>query len=293
MSTPAGLAVAVLGAGALGAAVAGRLGEVGFDVRLWNRTSERALAAVKASTGVRAEAQLANALSGARLVITLLRDGDAVMKVIDEALALFDDGAVWVQMSTVGPDAATRLATLAEERHVAYLDAPVSGSTGPALAGQLVFLVSGEEAARRAASPLFEALGQAVVEVGGRGGASALKVVLNAWMAATTVALSDVLGLADDLGVGHDDFARAVGAGPLAMPYATAKLTAMDARSYPLGFAVELALKDLDLAEGHGASSDLLDAVHERLTETVADGYGRDDLAAVDHRRTERPSPVS
>ena len=124
--------VAVLGAGALGAAMAGRLGDTGYEVRLWNRTRERARAAAEHAAGVTAVASAAGAVEGASVVITVLRDGDAVAQVMADAITGVDEGAVWIQASTVGPVSARALAVLAREHGVAYLDAPVSGSTTPA-----------------------------------------------------------------------------------------------------------------------------------------------------------------
>ena len=105
--------VAVLGAGALGAAIAARLGDTGHQVKLWNRTPDRARAAAAASTGVTAVADIGNAVKNAPVVLTLLRDGDAVMSVMQTVIDSLDAGAVWVQASTVGPESARALAELA------------------------------------------------------------------------------------------------------------------------------------------------------------------------------------
>jgi 3-hydroxyisobutyrate dehydrogenase-like beta-hydroxyacid dehydrogenase len=69
------------------------------------------------------------------------------------------------------------------------------------------------------------------------------------------------------------------------MPYAQQKAIAMDGHAYTAGFAVELARKDLALAEESLPPSPLLLAVRRRLDQTIADGHGHDDLAAVDYQR--------
>ncbi|MDF3287970.1 NAD(P)-binding domain-containing protein [Streptomyces silvisoli] len=74
--------VAVLGAGALGTAMATRLGGTGHQVRLWNRTEERARAAAEHAPGVTAVGGLGDAVPGAAVVITVLRDGEAVAEVM-------------------------------------------------------------------------------------------------------------------------------------------------------------------------------------------------------------------
>ncbi len=281
--------VAVLGAGALGAAMATRLGETGHEVRLWNRTPERARAAAERAAGVTAVEALPEALSGASVVMTVLRDGDAVAEVMAEALADVDRGAVWVQASTVGPEGAHRLAELARAHEVAYLDAPVSGSTAPALQGKLVWLVAGDADVLGRARPVLDALGSSVLHVGTGVEGSSLKLAVNAWMAAATVAMSDVLALCDGLGVDHATLVEALEAGPLAMPYALQKLALMDRRSFEPGFAVQLALKDVDLAAASAGLGPLLRTVRGRLEQTVAAGHGGDDLAAVDTLRAGDP----
>ncbi|MFF3467634.1 NAD(P)-dependent oxidoreductase [Streptomyces sp. NPDC001984] len=277
--------VAVLGAGALGAAMATRLGNTGHEVRLWNRTEDKARAVAEHAVGVTAVRAVGDAVSGAPVVITVLRDGDAVAEVMSDAIGRLDSEAVWVQASTVGPRDAAALAGLARDRGVAYLDAPVSGSTAPALQGKLVWLVAGPADVLTRVRPLLEDLGSSVLHVGTGGEGSAVKLAINAWMAASTVVMSDVLALCDALGVDHATFVRVLEAGPLAMPYELQKVGAMDDASYAPGFAVQLALKDIELAAAAATPSPLLQVVRDRLAATAAAGHDNDDLAAVDYLR--------
>jgi 3-hydroxyisobutyrate dehydrogenase len=278
--------VAVLGAGALGAAIAARLGDTGHHVRLWNRTPDRARAAAAAAPGITAVVELADAVNDAPVVLTLLRDGDAVAEVMNTVIDALAVDAVWVQASTVGPDSARELGELARAHGIAYLDAPVSGSTGPARNGTLVWLVSGGPDAFDRAEPILRQLGSAVEHLGTGVEGSAIKIAVNAWMTAATVAMSDVLALCDALEIDHQLFVKVLEDGPLSMRYALQKVAAMDDRSYAAGFAVELARKDLGLAERARPLTPLLRAVQQRLDQTIADGYAHDDLAAVDSQRT-------
>jgi 3-hydroxyisobutyrate dehydrogenase len=281
--------VAVLGAGALGAAMAARLGDTHHAVRLWNRTPERARAAARDATGITAVDSVRDAVRDADVVITVLRDGDAVSDVMNDAIAAVGAESVWVQASTIGPQSASALAELARAHGVAYLDAPVSGSTAPARRGALVWLVAGDDTALTRARPVLDDLGSSVMHVGHGVEGSAVKLAVNSWMTAATVAMSDVLSLADGLAIEHATLLQAIGAGPLLMPYAAQKASLMYDRDYAPGFAVELALKDLKLAASSVAPSPLLEAVQDRLELTVKAGHGDDDLAAVDFARTEPP----
>ncbi|RZS90888.1 3-hydroxyisobutyrate dehydrogenase [Motilibacter rhizosphaerae] len=270
---------AILGAGLMGAAMAARLAEQGHDVRLWNRTADKARAA--AGDGVTAVESLADALAGAQVAITMLRDGDAVEEVVRAALPQLRDGrVVWVQASTVGVEAADRLRGLADDAGVAVLDAPVSGSTSPARQGSLTWLVGGPAAAVEQARPVLDDLGT-VVHVGVGQEGSRLKLLLNLWMASATVAMADALSGADALGVPRDALLGVLDGGPLGMPYALLKAGMMGEHAYPAGFPVDLALKDVRLALDALGSAPLARVVEERLAAASEQGHGRDDLAAV------------
>src|SRR5690349_7071065 len=133
--------VAVLGTGRMGAPIAHNLLRAGFPVTVWNRTAERAQEVVDA--GARLAASPADAAGTADVVLTMLADGNAVgdaMTGSEGALSSIRPGSVWIQMATVGIDWTGRLAALAREQAVEFVDAPVSGSDGPARDAQLVVL---------------------------------------------------------------------------------------------------------------------------------------------------------
>jgi 3-hydroxyisobutyrate dehydrogenase len=274
--------VAVLGAGALGAAIAARLSEDGFDVRLWNRTLARAERVAAESDRVVVAGTAAAAVEDADVVLTVLRDGTAVAAVAEEMLPAMRPAAVWVQVSTVGPAAARKLRDAALSRGISFLDAPVSGSTSQARQGALVWMVAGPAAAVNVARPVLEGLGQEIEVVGAAEEASALKLAINTWLASSAVAIADVLKVCDALDLPHETLVNTLQAGPLAMPYALAKIDLMEKRQYPLGFAVDLALKDVGLTlENTKLELPFVEAVRERLQSTVDAGHGREDVAAV------------
>ena len=280
--------VTVLGAGALGGAMARRLADQGLDVRLWNRTPAKADEVADGVERLRSVDDLAEAVRGADILVTVLRDGEAVADTVSRVLGDIGE-AVWVQASTVGPDWTDRLRGLADAAGIAFLDAPVSGSTGPAASGSLVWLVAGDDHAVDRAEPALDALGSRVIRVGNGSEASALKLVVNVWMSAAVVALSDTYELCDRLGVDHPAFLEALDAGPLRMAYADQKAELMDQQSYEPGFSVGNALKDVDLAIANGGdASPLVQAVRDRLAATAAMGHEDDDIAAVDALRVDR-----
>src|SRR5205823_3168529 len=174
----------------------------------------------------------------------------------------------------VGAEWADDLRVLADANDRFMLDAPVSGSTGPARAGKLSWLVSGPTGAVETARPVLDSLGERVLVVGAGQEASRLKLVVNTWMTAVTVAMADALAAADRLGVPRHALLDVVGVGPLAMPYALQKAQLMSDRDYTAGFPVELALKDIRLTEqAEGRQPPLVHAVEERLQRAVDAGH--------------------
>ena len=92
--------IAFLGAGVMGAPMAKNLGKAGFEVRLWNRSEDKAQAA--SGGGVTAVSSIKEALSGADVLITMLTDAASVKDVMESAKDHLEPSTVWAQMSTVG-----------------------------------------------------------------------------------------------------------------------------------------------------------------------------------------------
>jgi 3-hydroxyisobutyrate dehydrogenase len=270
----------ILGIGNMGSAMAARLVETGHQVTVWGRHPERGQEL--AEFGASLEPDLHAAVADADVVITMVTNGDAVQSIAERMLSAMRSGAVWVQASTIGAEWSDRLRTLADAAGQTMIDAPVSGSTGPARSGSLSWIVSGPDTAVAAARPVLDALGVRVLVVGSGQEASRVKLIVNTWMTAATVAMADVLAACDRLDVSRASLLQVIGAGPLAMPYALQKADLMNQGTYPAGFPVELALKDVRLTEqAEGAQPPLVREVEARLQRAVDAGHARDDVAAV------------
>ncbi len=174
--------VAVLGTGIMGAPMARNLLKAGFQVRVWNRTPEKAR--VLAAEGADLAETPADAVREAAFVITMLTDADAVVAVMGQAAESVPDGAVWLQTSMVGRDV-ERVAGLAEDHGITFVDCPVLGTRETAKRGRLVVLASGRGDTLDRAQPIFDAIGSKTVRLGpGASGASRIKLVANAWTVA-------------------------------------------------------------------------------------------------------------
>jgi 3-hydroxyisobutyrate dehydrogenase len=256
----------------------------GLDTRVWDRSA--AASGPLGAAGASVAGSAREAVQGAEVVITMLPTADVVESVIfDGGVAgAFADGCVWAQMGTIGVEATLRISDrLAGQRPgVLFVDAPVSGSKGPAEQGQLLILAAGPAAAADRVDPVFDVLGRKTVWLGQVGQGSLMKLVVNAYMSILIEGVAETMELADRLGVGHQQLAECIAGGPLDAPIADAKLHKMDSGDYGAEFPLEWALKDVDLAIGAagGPPPPLLAALSAQWHAAVAAGHGRQDISA-------------
>jgi len=276
--------VAVLGTGIMGSAMARNLVSAGLRTTAWDRSSTAT--APLSDAGALVAASPAEAVHDAQVVITMLPTADVVNSVIfdsgvAEALA---EGAVWAQMGTIGLAETTgisgRLSQLRPD--VMFVDAPVSGSKGPAEAGQLLILASGPPAAAAAVRPVFSAIGRRTVWLGEAGQGSRMKLAVNAYMSILIEGVAEALELAGQLGIDDSKLAEAIEGGPLDAPIADAKLHKMERGDFAPEFPLEWALKDVDLAISAAGDDELplLAALSRQWHAAVDAGHGREDVSA-------------
>jgi 3-hydroxyisobutyrate dehydrogenase len=274
-------AVAVLGTGTIGAPIARNLARAGFDVTVWNRTREKA--EPLAEDGATVCDTAAEATDGAEIVLTVLADVDVTVETVEESG--FGEDAVWVQVATVGLDGAERLAELAQEKGVAFVDAPVLGTRQPAEEGKLVVLAAGPDDALDRCEPVFEAIGQQTRRLGAVPNGSKLKMVTNLWLLAVTEGAAEALALAEGLGLDPREFLATMEGSQIDTPYLHLKGEAMLERKLEPSFKLELAAKDsalvLEAADRAGVDTRVARAVQAAFERGVELGHGDEDMAAV------------
>jgi len=275
---------AVLGTGIMGAAMTRNLVSAGLRTTIWDR-SEQATAPL-ARAGARAAASPVEAVRDAEVVITMLPTPAVLESVMSPAVVQsFMRGAVWAQMGTIGPDATADIASQIRQLRpdVLFVDAPVSGSKGPAENGQLLILASGPREAEALVERAFSAIGRKTVWLGDAGQGSRMKLVVNAYMCILIEGVAEALELASGLGVDPSGLAGVIEGGPLDAPIADAKLHKMQTGDYAPEFPLEWALKDVDLAI-QTADDDrlpLLEGLSRQWRAAVQAGHGREDVSAV------------
>jgi 3-hydroxyisobutyrate dehydrogenase len=251
---------------------------------VWDRSPE-ATAGLERE-GARAAGSPAEAVRDADVVITTLPTAAVVESVMfgDHVAEAFAPGAVWAQMGTIGVEATEQTAArLAKIRPgLLFVDAPVSGSKGPAEQGQLLILASGPDAAKEPLSEPFAAIGRNTVWLGAAGQGSRLKLVVNAYMSTLIEGVAEAVELARRLGIDVAALDAAIEGGPLDAPIADAKLHKIATSDYAPEFPLQWALKDVDLAlaAGGGTGLPLLAALSRQWHAVVDAGHGREDVSA-------------
>jgi 3-hydroxyisobutyrate dehydrogenase len=274
MNTPH---VALLGTGIMGRGMAANIVQAGLPLTVWNRTREKA-----EDLGAEVAETPAEAVAGATVLLTILADADATIEAVQAARPAA--GTVWLQQATVGLEGCERLAALADELGLVYVDAPVLGTMGPAEAGQLTVLASGPDQARQLATPVFDAIGAKTVWLGEAGQGSRLKLVANAWVLTIVEGVAESLALAKALGLDPHQFLDVIKGGSVDAPYVQLKGLAMLGGNLEAQFPLWGAAKDARLIEqaGRDAGVDMavIAAARRHFERAVADGHGDLDMAA-------------
>jgi 3-hydroxyisobutyrate dehydrogenase len=267
-------AVAIVGLGVMGLAMAQTLRRAGWRVAGADPSAERRQLAEAAGVAVHVRAADAVA-AGAPALLSLptAREVEAVVASLRPALAA---GALIVDTTTSHPAVTRRLAAELAADGVAFVDAPVSGGRAGAEAGRLTIVVGGAPADRAAARPLLDTLAATVIEVGASGAGHAAKLVNNWLCAAHLLTTAEAVKLGRSAGLDPADLLRAIAAGSGRSGVAEANFPRWVLNGdYDSGFTMGLMRKDValaaDLAASVGVEVALLGKVAETWATSVAD----------------------
>ena len=271
--------IGFIGLGSMGSAMAANVQKAGIEMRVYNRTSEKAKALVEKGA-VQADTPAGAAQTGG-IVVTMLTNDQAVEEMafgengFGEVLG---EGGVHVSMSTISPELSRRLA----ERHAAlgtqYVAAPVFGKPDAAAAQKLWIATSGPETAKARVRPVLEVMGQGVYDFGeDAGAANVVKLCGNFLLGAAIEAMGEAFTLAQKNGVSrqtvYELFTSTLFACPVYQNYG--KLIAAE-HYQPIGAIPSLIRKDFGLLLQEAKTSHvpmpLASLVHDRLTAMVARG---------------------
>jgi len=278
--------VGFIGLGIMGKPMATNLVKAGYKLYVYNRSSEPAeqlaqMGAIKAAN----PKELAMASD---IVITMLPDSPEVEQVLLGSNGVFEGakaGTLIIDMSTISPSAAIRLAHIAEQKGLKMLDAPVTGADVGAKEGTLTIMVGGKRDDFERAMPIFQVLGKTIVHVGDHGAGQTVKACNQIVTALTLEAISEALLLAKNSGIDPSTLFTVLSSGLASSRILDVKKDKFLSGRFDPGFKISLHEKDLNIAlstaRQSGVPLPLTSLVQQMFVSLKAQGLGNMDHSAV------------
>lgn len=278
--------VAILGLGTMGAGMAANLLKAGFSLTVYNRTREKAHALI--SDGARFASTPSEAAQDASIVISMLAD-DAVSRKVwmghNGALSTAKEGAVLIESSTVSPAWVAEFADSAMQKGAKLLDAPVTGSRMQAEAGQLSFLVGGDDATLEAATPVLKSMSKEIIHLGPVGSGAKMKLINNFLCGVQVASLAEGLTWIERNGLDVEKALAILKTGAPGSPLLAAISARMTAHDYSVNFLLRLMAKDLLYAEKEAACSNVnlktAKAARSLFEAAATKGFADKDMSSV------------
>lgn len=268
----------------MGAPIAANLLRAGTNLVVFNRTLEKT--APLAALGARVAPTVDALFDSCEAVILMLANDEAVDEVLGRGQADFQRRVQDCLLINMGTHSQSFSKALGEDVRRAggqFVEAPVSGSRGPAETGELVAMLAGAPGDVETARDLLRPACCEIIETGLVPSALAMKLTINLYLIASVAALAETAHLASRLGLDLGRLRRIIAAGPLNSSVALAKLDKMTDRDFSAQASIDDVCKNAALVveAARGLETPLL-RESQRLFDTVREaGHGAMDMAAV------------
>lgn len=271
--------IGFIGVGIMGKPMAKNLLKAGYPLLVYDIHREKMEELM--GEGAKGAGSSKEVAQGSEVVITMLPDSPDVERAVlgpEGVLEGAREGMVLIDMSSINPLVARRVAAEAAQKGVRMLDAPVSGGEPGAVAGTLAIMVGGEEALFRECEPILKVMGKSVVRVGDIGAGNITKLANQIMVAINIEAMSEALILAAKAGVDPELVYEAVKGGLAGSNALNAKAPLIFKGNFKPGFRIRLHQKDLNNALMTAKELDVplpvTGIVQQMLSSIIADGHG-------------------
>ncbi len=272
-----------VGLGSMGSRMAPNLVKHGYGVTGFDIDQERVAAA--APHGIAAAPSLSSLAANSDAIVSMIPNDGALLDVVRGMRENAKRATCLIDMSTVSPDVSAQAAELLDAASIAYLRAPVSGSTALAAAGTLSILVSGPERTFQAWRPLIGMLGKKIAYLGPNEEARIMKLVVNIIVAAINTSLAEALNLGRRSGLDWNAMIDVINDSAVASPYVASKVAKLKERDWSPAATVDVIAKDMDLAlelgRTRGAFLPLSALARQVLAVLEGRGQGQLDMSSV------------
>lgn len=270
----------------MGRPMAGHLIAAGHEVAVWARRPESAAPLAAAGARVHATpAELARHCEVVISVVTASADVEHLALGSDGLIDGLAEGAIHVDMSTIAPETARKVAARYAEKGIGWLDAPVSGGEVGARDATLAIMAGGDAAVLERVRPLFACLGKTVVHIGPAGAGQVAKACNQMIMVNAIQACAEAMRLADAHGVDLHKVREALMGGSAASRVLDVMGGRMARRDFAAGIQSRLHHKDfailMEEARQLGAPLPVAAQTWQQLNALMAMGGGRDDTASL------------
>ncbi len=276
--------IGFIGLGIMGSRMAANLRRAGFELTVWNRTTQTAQDWAAEHGGQVAQSPAALAAQ-VEVVFTMVVDGPQVRELLlgpDGVAQGAAAGLLCVDCTTIGQAAALEIGGALAARGLRMLDAPVTGSLPGARDGTLLIMVGGEAADLEEARPAMDAMGKTIVHVGPLGAGQAIKVISNSVAVANAVTVAEGLIAGKAAGVDLDSLVAVMDGGAAGSRMLTLKQEPMRTHDFTPLFRLAHMIKDVQLC------LDAATVPFESAERALADmrqaqrlGHADDDFAAL------------
>ena len=234
-----------IGLGHMGLPMAKNLYKAGYDIKVWNRSIQKAI-----DSGLPYVEKLEDLLDDREIIITMLFDSTSVEEVYEKILRSGKniEGKVFIDMTTIYPETAKRIAEELLKRKAEFLEAPVMGSVIPAKKGLLTIVVSGDKKIFEKYIDIFNILGKEVFYMGDYGVASTMKLVNNTVLGNLLAILCEAIIFAEKAGIDRETAINILSHGAGKSMVLDAKKEKLLHENYETHFSVNLIHKDLSYA---------------------------------------------
>src|SRR5947199_697305 len=278
--------IGFIGLGIMGSRMAANLQKHGYPLVVFNRTRAKAEPLLgPCGTFSDSPAKLAEQVDG---LFTMLAHPDAVEEAALGANGFLNhlrSNALWVDCSSVNPSFSKKMAAEAVRREVHFVDAPVTGSAGPAAEAKLIFWVGGDAADLERIRPLLLCMGNKIVHAGGHGMGTSMKMVVNLLLGTEMSAFAEAMALGEGLGLSAKMLFDSLLGTPAVAPFLTAKREKIESGNYEAEFPLRWMQKDMHLASvsayESGVAMPLTNASQELYRFAMIQGHAIQDLSAI------------
>ncbi|VAW65024.1 2-hydroxy-3-oxopropionate reductase [hydrothermal vent metagenome] len=279
--------IAILGLGAMGSRMAHNFLKQGYNLNVWNRSPEKCKRLVK--QGAIQHLTPKEAAKSADIVFAMLTDDDASRDVwLNEAtgaLSGLKKNAIAIECSTLSFAYCLELSSILKDKGIQFLDAPVIGSRPQAEACQLIHLVGGDKSTLDKSHEILSINSSAVHYIGKVGSGMSMKLAVNGLFGIQVAALSEVLGMLNQLGLDRDHAVNILNELPTTSPALKGIGLAIIANNYAPLFPIDLVEKDfsylLRVAESKSAKTPVVSTVLDVYKTAQKSGFGQDNIAGL------------